>query len=125
LRGGRRRRPRRRRKWKKEAAAAAEEEEEEGRKEGREGGRKAGGRVRRMIFWEMEPFPAGAAYDPWGLQEEIRLLKVAQFEHAERLSQHSERISKLEKRHDDSRIRSLWNTSSPFPAPLSTFSQRM
>ncbi|KAA8908347.1 hypothetical protein FN846DRAFT_777390 [Sphaerosporella brunnea] len=71
----------------------------------------------------MEPQFAGV-YDPWGLQEEIRLLKVAQFEHAERLSQHSERISKLEKRHDDSRIRSLWSSASPFPAPLSTFSQQ-
>jgi hypothetical protein len=72
----------------------------------------------------MEPQFSGI-YDPWGLQEEIRLLKVAQFEHAERLSQHSERISKLEKRNDDSRIRSLWSSPSPFPAPLSTFSQRM
>lgn len=70
----------------------------------------------------MDQFPA--VYEPWGLQEEIKMLKLAQFEQAERLNQHSERIGKLEKRQDDSRIRSLWSSTSPFPAPLSTFSQR-
>lgn len=73
-------------------------------------------------FGEMDQLTG--VYDPWGLQEEIRLLKVAQFEHAERLSQHSARINKLEKRHEDSRIKSLWSSPSPFPAPLSTFSQQ-
>ncbi|KAI5821033.1 hypothetical protein BZA77DRAFT_300594 [Pyronema omphalodes] len=74
----------------------------------------------------MEQYPTGP-YDSWGLQEEIRLLKVAQFEHNERLSQHSERLNKLEKQYDnprDHRIRSLWSSPSPFPAPLSTYSQQ-
>ncbi|KAI5779711.1 hypothetical protein EDC01DRAFT_291837 [Geopyxis carbonaria] len=72
----------------------------------------------------MEPYPG--VHDMWGLQEDIRILKIAQFENAERLSQHSERIGKLEGRHDDSRIRSLWGAPgpSPFPAPLSSFTQQ-
>jgi len=66
----------------------------------------------------------------WGLQElqdEIRLLKASQFEHAERLTQHSERLNRLEQRQDESRIRSLWGTPSPFPPMLSSnsFAQRM
>ncbi|KAG0137133.1 hypothetical protein HOY82DRAFT_651482 [Tuber indicum] len=59
----------------------------------------------------------------WGLQElqdEIRLLKASQFEHAERLTQHSERLNRLEQRQDESRIRSLWSTPSPFPPMLSS-----
>lgn len=64
------------------------------------------------------------APDLWGLQEEIRLLKAAHYQHADSLSQHDERIAKLERRQDDSRIRSLWSTPSPFPAPLSTYSHR-
>ncbi|PWW79537.1 hypothetical protein C7212DRAFT_350395 [Tuber magnatum] len=62
----------------------------------------------------------------WGLQElqdEIRLLKASQFEHAERLTQHSERLNRLE-RQDGSGIRSLWGTPSPFPPMLSSFAQQ-
>lgn len=63
--------------------------------------------------------------DLWALQEEIRLLKMAQYEQGERIAHHSDRIGRLERRNDDSRIRSLWSTPSPFPAPLSSFTQRM
>lgn len=63
--------------------------------------------------------------DLWALQEEIRMLKMAQYEQGQQLSQHSDRLGRLERRHDDSRIRSLWSTPSPFPAPLSSFTQRM
>ena len=71
----------------------------------------------------MEQLATGA-YSIWGLQEEIRQLKVAQYETAETLLQHSERIGKLEKQHDDSGIRSLWSTSSPFPDLINNFAQR-
>ncbi|TGZ76686.1 hypothetical protein EX30DRAFT_375287 [Ascodesmis nigricans] len=59
----------------------------------------------------------------WGIQEEIRMMKMVQFEQGERLNQQGERLNRLERRHDDrdTRIRSLWSTPSPFPAPLSTF----
>jgi hypothetical protein len=65
----------------------------------------------------------------WGLQElqqGIRLLKAAQSEHSERLTQHSERLTRLEQRQDESRIRSLWSSPSPFPPMLSSnsFTQR-
>ncbi|KAL7271477.1 hypothetical protein RUND412_005761 [Rhizina undulata] len=66
--------------------------------------------------------------DTWGVldvQQELKMLKAMQYEHAERLLQHSERIGRLERRQDDSRIRSLWSTPSPFPPLLSSgpFSQ--
>lgn len=69
----------------------------------------------------MEQF--GSIRDMWGIQEEIRMMKMVQFEQGERLNQQGERLNRLERRHDDrdTRIRSLWSTPSPFPAPLSTF----
>lgn len=75
----------------------------------------------------MEPF--NAPQQIWGLHdlaEEIKMLKAAQFEHADRLTQHTERIGRLEQQQDDSKIRSLWGTPSPFPPMLSSgsFSQR-
>ncbi|RPB08930.1 hypothetical protein P167DRAFT_567626 [Morchella conica CCBAS932] len=75
----------------------------------------------------MEMFNAPQQF--WGvhdLTEEIRMLKAAHFEHAERLTQHSERIGRLEQQQDDSKIRSLWSTPSPFPPMLSSgsFSQQ-
>ena len=53
------------------------------------------------------------------LLDEIRQLKIAQFEQAVQLHKHAERLSKLEKRPDDG-IRSLWSS----PSPLPTFAQR-
>lgn len=79
------------------------------------------------VLQGMESF--NAPQQIWGvhdLTEEIKMLKAAQFEHAERLTQHTERIGRLEQQQDDSKIRSLWGTPSPFPPMLSSgsFSQR-
>lgn len=73
----------------------------------------------------MEQYYGG--HDLWGqLQDEIRLLQAAQYEHDARLVQHQERLERLEKTHESgTRISSIWSTPSPFPAPLSTYAQRM
>ncbi|RPA87668.1 hypothetical protein BJ508DRAFT_63306 [Ascobolus immersus RN42] len=62
----------------------------------------------------MEPYSLA---DYWRVQEELKYLKAGQQECLETLKHHSARLAQLEARGGgDDKIRSLWGTSSPFPA---------
>ena len=57
--------------------------------------------------------PYSSNNDAWRLQSDVARIEQVQAEH-------SERIARLEKKHDDdARLKSVWGSSSPFPGVLS------